>query len=200
VRWQKDAATEMPALYALAETHSSVGALILRTAGDPAPVLASARAAVRQYDPTLVVTATRTMTGLLGTAVAEERFRALIAVLFSGAALVLAAVGLYALASRRVADRRREIAVRVALGARPRDVRRLVTRDALRTVAIGIAIGLPAAFAVSRLTQAFLFGVTADAPHTFGLAAIVLAAVALAASVVPARRAAAIDPMLVLKE
>jgi len=90
--------------------------------------------------------------------------------------------------------------VRVALGARPRDVRSLVLRDAVRTVAIGLALGLPAAFLGSKVTEAFLFGVSPTAPHIFASAALVLALAAFLATVLPARRAAAIDPMVVLKE
>jgi putative ABC transport system permease protein len=140
------------------------------------------------------------METLVARSMAEERFRALLATIFGAAALVLAAVGLYGLAARRVADRRREIAVRVALGARPVDVRRLIVSDALRTIALGLLVGLPAAFAASQVTQTLLFGVTPTAPRVFATAAAVLALAAVLATILPARRAAAIDPMVVLKE
>ena len=155
----------------LGQGYRSLSTLIVRTRGDARAVLPAIRDELRNFDPTMVVTSTTTMEDLLATAVAEERFRALLAVLFGTTALVLAAVGLYGLATRRVADRRREIAVRVALGARPRDVRGLVLRDAVRTVTIGLALGLPAAYLASRLTEAFLFGVSPTAPHIFASAA-----------------------------
>jgi ABC-type antimicrobial peptide transport system permease subunit len=90
--------------------------------------------------------------------------------------------------------------VRVALGARPVDVRRLIVSDALRTIALGLLVGLPAAFAASQVTQTLLFGVTPTAPRVFATAAAVLALAAVLATILPARRAAAIDPMVVLKE
>jgi ABC-type antimicrobial peptide transport system permease subunit len=130
----------------------------------------------------------------------EERFRATLSLMFGSAALVLAAVGLYGLAARRVADRRREIGVRVALGARPVDIRRLVIGDAVRTIAVGRSLGFPVAYVASRVTGTLLYGVSPTAPHVFATAAAVLAVSAFAATLLPARRAAAIDPLVVLKE
>jgi ABC-type antimicrobial peptide transport system permease subunit len=132
--------------------------------------------------------------------VADERFRALLSICFGGAALALAAVGLYGLAARRAAARRREFGVRVALGARPANVRALVLRDALVVVGAGLLIGLPAAFAASQVTSTFLFGVTPTAAHTFLLTSAVLAVAALTATLFPARRASRQDPILALKE
>ena len=157
-------------------------------------------ATLRAYDPRIVVTSTTSMSALVDQSIAEERLRAALSAMFGGAALLLAAVGLYSLAARRVADRRREIGVRVALGARPRDVRRLVLRDALLTAAAGLAIGAPLAYMASQLTQSMLFGVTATAPRVFLAAAVTLAAASIIAALLPARRAATIDPILVLKE
>jgi ABC-type antimicrobial peptide transport system permease subunit len=140
------------------------------------------------------------MDALVARTVAEPLFRARLATAFGLFALLLAAIGLYGLASRAVADRRREIGVRVAMGARPADVRRLFLRDAFRTVLIGLLLGLPAAYAVSQLTQTFLYGVSPDAPHVFAVAAAVLAIAAVLATLLPARRAAKMDPMIVLKD
>jgi putative ABC transport system permease protein len=174
---------------------------LVRTSRDPAPLLPLVRQTLQaSTNPPLVVSAVHRMDDLVAGTVAEPRFRAVLAVVFGAAALVLATVGLYGLASRRVEERRREIGVRMALGAARRDVRRLVVTDALRTLMIGLAFGLPAAFAASQVTQTFLFGVPATAPRVYLLASAVLAAAAVLATLVPARRAAATDPMIVLRE
>jgi ABC-type antimicrobial peptide transport system permease subunit len=135
----------------------------------------------------------------VGLSIAEERFRATLSGIFGAAALVLAAGGLYGLAARRVADRRREFAVRVALGARPGDVRRLVVRDALTIVATGLAIGLPCSFAIAQITSGLLFGVSSTAPHVFALAVLLLAVVVILATLLPARQASKVDPVGALR-
>jgi putative ABC transport system permease protein len=150
--------------------------------------------------PQLVVTATTTGETAVARSVAEERFRATLSLCFSVAGLMLAAVGLYGLAARRAAARRREFGVRVALGAEPSNVRALVLRDALAIVAAGLFVGLPAAFGASQVTSALLFGVSASAPRVFASAAAVLALTAMAATILPARRASRQDPILALKE
>jgi len=199
LRWRKHDDDDLAAFYLLGEAYRSLNTLFVRLSGDAAS-LTAIRSALRDHDPTMVVTGTAMMDHLVARSVADERFRAMLASVFGGAALVLAVVGLYGLAARRVAERRREIGVRVALGARPADVRILVFRDALRTVALGLAAGLPAAFAASQVTQSFLYGVTPTAPHVFVTAAAVLAIAAVCATLLPARRAAAIDPIVVLKD
>ena len=172
----------------------------MRTSPEASSLLPHIRKAIADLDPQIVVTDTTTMEDVIARLVAHERFRATLSGWFGGAALVLAAVGLYGLAARRVADRRREFAVRVALGAAPRNLRRLVMKDALVIVAGGLVVGLPAAFAASQVTQSFLFGVSATAPHVFGLAAGVLSLAAVLAMVGPARRASKLDPVHALKE
>jgi len=188
-----------PLFYALDRT-SAPFHLIVRASTDASAVLPSIRQAIADVNPQMVVTATQTMDGLLAGTIAEERFRAMLSAGFAGTALVLAAVGLYGVAARRVAERRRELGVRVALGARPANLRALVLRDASLTVGLGLAIGLPAAFAASQVTRAFLFGVSPTAPHVFVVASVVLAAAALAATILPARRASRVDPMLALRD
>jgi putative ABC transport system permease protein len=173
---------------------------VVRTAGDAAPMIPSIRRAIHDLEPQMVVTDTKTMEQTLAASIEEERFRAAMSVLFGAAALVLAAVGLYGLATRRVAERRHEIGVRVAMGATPGDVRSLVFRDGLAIVFIGLLIGLPGAYAASQATQAFLFGVSPTAPHVFGLAVAVLGATALVAMLLPALRASRTDPSVVLRE
>ena len=131
----------------------------IRTSGDATVSAHAIRTALEAYNPNIVVTATASMDDLMARSMAEERFRATLSLIFGAAALVLAAVGLYGLAARRVADRRREIGVRVALGARPADVHRLVVVDALRTIAMGVSAGFPVAFAASQVTATLLYGV-----------------------------------------
>ena len=199
-RWRKTDDDDLAAFYLIAEGYKSLDTLFVRTSGDAITLLPAVKRTIELYNPNIVIRSMTSMDQLMARAMAEERFRATLSLMFGGAALVLAAVGLYGLAARRVADRRREIAVRVALGARPADVRGLVTRDALRTIGIGLIIGLPAAIAASQVTQSFLYGVTPTAPHVFAIAVAVLVLAALVATILPARRAAAIDPMIVLKE
>jgi ABC-type antimicrobial peptide transport system permease subunit len=115
-------------------------------------------------------------------------------------ALLLASVGLYGLAARLVAERRREIGIRVALGAGPRNIRRLVMADAWMIVGIGLLIGIPSAIAGSRFAQGMLYGVAPTAPHVIGTAALALAIAAVTATVVPAWRANRIDPAVTLRE
>jgi hypothetical protein len=198
-RWRKTADDDLATCYLLGGRYHSVNTLVVRSARDVAALLPAVRSTLRDYDPNIVVTSTATMDSILKRSIAEEHFRATLSAIYGGAALVLAAVGLYGLAARRVADRRREIGIRIALGARPSDVLGLVLRDALCTVGLGLAAGVPAALVASQATRTLLFGVTPTAPRVFVVAAIVLALAALVATLLPARRAAAIDPMIVLK-
>jgi ABC-type antimicrobial peptide transport system permease subunit len=119
--------------------------------------------------------------------------------IFAALALLLAAVGIYGVMSFSVAQRSREIGIRMALGAEPGEVVGLVLRQGMTIVAIGIAVGLFAAFAVSRLAAKLLFGVSPNDPLTFAVTVLVLALVALVATLIPARRAITVDPVLVLK-
>jgi len=189
-RWRKTADDDLATCYLLGGGYHSVNTLVVRSARDAAALLPAVRSTLRDYDPNIVVTSTATMDSLLRRSIVEEHFRATLSAIFGGAALVLAAVGLYGLAARRVADRRRQIAIRVALGARPKDVLGLVLRDALCTVGLGLAAGLPAALVASQAARTLLFGVTPTAPRLFVVAATVLALAALVATLLPARRAA----------
>ncbi len=187
-------------LYVLDRQFGSVNHLVIRTSAYATTVLPLVRQTIRAYDPLMVVSSTTTMNDLLSRSIAEERFRALVSAVFGGAALALAAVGLYGLAARRVVERRREIGVRMALGATPRDVRRLVMRDAWTSVGLGILVGVPAAVSASQFGRSLLFGVSPTAPHTFVVATGVLTAAAIAATLFPAVRASRIDPMRALRE
>jgi ABC-type antimicrobial peptide transport system permease subunit len=172
---------------------------LVRTTGNPSTVLPAMRRAINEVSPQIVVTSTSTLASRVERAVVEERFRATLSAIFGAAALVLATVGLYGLAARRVADRQREFGVRVALGARPGDVRRLVIRDALLIVLVGLAAGVPAAFAAAQTARTLLFGVTTTSPHIFVLAVAVLGTAVSLATILPARLAGRVDPIQALK-
>ena len=124
----------------------------------------------------------------------------MLSAMYGGVALLLAAVGLYGLAARLVAERRREIGIRVALGAGRRDVRRLVMRDAWLIVGVGLVVGGPAAYAASKFAQGMLFGVTPAAPHVLGIAVLALIVASIAATMVPVWRANRIDPAVTLRQ
>jgi putative ABC transport system permease protein len=171
----------------------------VRTAADPETLAGPVRAGVRALDPGLAVYAVRPLAAYVREALAATRFTLVLAAVFAGLALALAAIGLAGVLAYAVRRRRHEIGVRVALGARPGDVVRLVVGRGLLLVGLGIVLGLAAALAVSRSLSGLLYGVTATDPATYAALAGLLAAVAVAASWVPAQRAARIDPVTALR-
>lgn len=174
--------------------------LVVRTDGDPAALAAEARQAVREVQPRAPVPAVRPLTDVVEAGLARELTAARSLAVFGGLALVLAAVGLYGVMARLVGDRTRELGVRLALGADPRAVRRLVLGRTVRLTVSGVVIGASASAVLSRQLGSLLHGVSAADPLVFGAAAAVLLAAALGASYLPARRASRIDPLIVLKE
>jgi putative ABC transport system permease protein len=173
--------------------------LVLRTSADPAQLAAPLRAELRRVDPSLPLARVETTRAIAARALSGSRFQTLLTGLFAALALVLAAVGVYGVVSYTVAQRAHEIGVRVALGARTRDVLRLVVGQGMRPVLFGVVAGLAASFALTRLLEGLLFGVSATDPATFAATAAVLAAVALAACLLPALRATRVDPAAALK-
>ena len=135
----------------------------------------------------------------MGGWLADRRFLLLLVGVFAASALVLAAVGIYGIVAFSVARRTQEIGIRMALGAERRDVLRLIVGEGARLAVAGVALGLAGAFAVTRLVASLLFGVSATDPATFAAVAALLAAVALLASYVPARRAMRLDPNVALR-
>jgi predicted permease len=171
---------------------------VARTA-TPASVAESIRAEIRRAAPELPIESTVTMDEALAASVAQPRFRTVLVALFAVAATLIATCGIYGLMAYAVAQRRREIGVRMALGAERRDVFRLVLTRALRIVAAGVIVGLAGAAAVTRVLQTFLFGVTPTDPIAFTIVTLLLIAVGLMAAWLPARRASRIDPWAALR-
>jgi putative ABC transport system permease protein len=180
--------------------------LVVRTAVAPAGFLQTLSRAVRQVDPDIPMKLTGSTGSMsaVGTVditsgLASRQFDAWLLGSFAASALVLAAIGIYGLLAYSVAQRRREIGIRLALGASGGDVLHLVVGDGLRLTAAGIAVGVLAALAVTRLLAALLYGVGASDPTTFVGVVVLLALVSLVASYLPARRAAKLDPMVALR-
>jgi putative ABC transport system permease protein len=173
--------------------------IVLRTAGEPLLQTAALRSALAEIDPNQPLVKVRTMEENIATSVAQPRFRTWLIGVFAGIALVLAAVGVYGVMSYTVTQRTNEIGVRVTLGAQRQEIYRIIVGEGLRFALLGVGVGLAAAFALTRLMQSFLFGVSAYDPMTFAGVAILLILVALAASFFPARRATRVDPMVALR-
>ncbi len=165
-----------------------------------APVSQSAiRAAVAEADPRLVVANIRPMEQVVAESVSRQRFSMTLLAIFAGLGLALAAVGIYGVVSYAVSQRTREFGVRMALGASPRTLLRLVLGHGLKLGALGVGIGALAAFAITRLMSSMLFGVTATDPATFAAISALLVGVVLAACSVPALRAARVDPTVAMR-
>jgi putative ABC transport system permease protein len=173
--------------------------LVVRTSGDAASLAGVVRQAVWSVDKDQPISNVRTMDHVLATAVSRERFQMLLLALFATLALVLACVGLYGVISYAVVQRTHEIGVRMALGAQPRDVLRLVINQGMLLTFIGLVIGMAGAFAVTRVMTELLFGVTATDRLTFFAVPIVLGVIALLACYIPARRATKVDPLVALR-
>ena len=173
--------------------------VVVRSAGGTAAVASAVRADVRALDPDLPVDEVRPLKDVVADSVAEPRFRMALLGAFALTALLLAAVGVYGLISYSVAQRTREIGIRVALGARPAQVTVPIMREGLWLAALGVGIGLAGAFAATRLLATFLFGIEATDPLTFAAVTGLLLGVALLACYVPSRRALRVDPLTALR-
>jgi predicted permease len=173
--------------------------LLIRTTGEPTQLAPLVRNEIRAIDKTVLVNGISTLESLLARNMAQRRFQTWLLTLFSALALLLSAVGIYGLIHQSVAFRTREIGTRMALGAQPRDVLRLVIGQGMRWALCGIGIGLLGAFALTRVLTGLLFGVTATDPMIFIATPLLLALVAMLACYLPARRATKVDPMVALR-
>ena len=173
--------------------------ITVRTSSDPATFASTVRREVAALDPQQAVTSVKTTRQLFSENVARPRFNSLLLGLLASLAALLAGLGIYGVISYSVALRTREIGVRIALGAQRGDVLRLVLKQGLTLILNGLAIGLVAAFLLSRLMESLLFGISAADPATFVVVSLLLIVVALLACYVPARRAMRVDPMVALR-
>jgi len=172
---------------------------VVRTVNDPATMIADIRSIAGQLSPGATLDRVATLEQIVSNSMTQPRMYAVLIALFSGIAVSLAAVGLYGVMAFAVTQRTREIGVRVALGAQRRDVLALIVRESAMLIALGLGGGLAAAALATRYLRDLLFGLTPLDPVTFGSVAVLLTAVALLASYVPARRATGIDPLAALR-
>ena len=193
--------TDMPMVIYLPELQAYDGraTLVARTSGDPRQFIPAIRGEVAALDKDLTLQAVKTMTDQIESVLWQQRLAAGLIGVFGLLALALAAIGIYGVIAHSVAQRTREIGIRMALGADARDIRRMIVRRGLALALTGVVVGLAAAFALTRLMSSLLYGVSATDPLTFAIASVVLVGVALGACLVPARRATRVDPMIALR-
>ena len=173
---------------------------VVATSADPTSLAPAARRSVWALDTTLPVSGLQPMTDVIGDAMARARFLTTLLAVFAGLALLLAAVGTYGVMSYAVTQRSRELGIRMAMGAEASTVQRLVLGQGLRVAALGLALGIGGAWAMTGILESLLFDVDARDPITFMVGPILLTSVALAACWIPARRATRLDPVTVLRE
>jgi predicted permease len=173
--------------------------LVVRTSVEPASVAAAIRRAAAEVDKSAAVSDVQTMEHIVNTAVMQPRFNLFLLGLFSGIALLLSAAGIYGVTAYSVTQRTHEFGIRMALGAQVGDVLKMLLRQGMLLISVGIGVGLLASLALTRLLKTLLFGVSATDPLTFAGITLLLALVALLACYVPARRATKVDPLVALK-
>jgi predicted permease len=182
-----------------APSMARTNSIVTHTNVDPAAITTAIREAVRELDPNLPILSHRSMSEIVGMAVARPRFILTLLGIFAAVALVLGSIGVYGIISHTVSQRTCEIGVRMALGARGHNVVAMVVRQGLLLALIGAAVGLVAALAATRVMASLLYEVSATDPWTFGVVAALVIAVAFVASYIPARRATRVDPVDALR-
>jgi putative ABC transport system permease protein len=199
-KYQTVSEAPTPFLYLpVAQNHETGMTLLVRSSGNPASIASAIRGEIQSLEKNLPVTGIRPMTELINGSLYAPRMGAILIAIFGAIALVLASFGLYGVMSFSVSRRTREIGVRVALGAERRDVLSLVMKEGLLLVGTGMALGISAAVAATRLLESFLYGVSTVDALTFAGVAVILALVALVACYIPARRATKVDPIVALR-
>jgi putative ABC transport system permease protein len=173
--------------------------LVLRAEGDPSSLIASVRREVNAIDPELALADIKTMEQLKSESLGRSRYRGVLSGIFAAVALILAAVGIYGVIAYAVNQRTREIGIRIALGARRRDIFRLVVGRGLLLSLLGVAFGVAASLVLTRFLSSLLYGVSSTDPATFASVALLLITVALLACSVPARHATRVDPLDALR-
>jgi len=189
--------SQMYAVHAQAPRRSL--ALVVRTSGDPMSLVSAIRSRIADMDGDLPLSNMRTMDQILSESIQRPRFNMLLITIFAVVAMVLASVGIYGVISYSVSQRTHEIGVRIALGARPRDIFKMVVGQGLKLAITGVGAGLVAAFALTRVMVSLLYGVQATDPLTFAAISAVLTGIVIMASYIPARRATKVDPMISLR-
>jgi putative ABC transport system permease protein len=195
-----DRPAEPTAYTSIAQALQNPQTFVVRTTVAPEAAFAAARAQVAAVDKDLALTQVTTLEEVVGSAMAEATFRTTLLGLFAGIALLLAALGIYGVLAYFVSQRSRELGIRLALGARPGALFRMVVGQGMRPVAIGTAIGLAGAAAITTVLQSLLFGVTPVDPVAYAAAAAVLVATAVTACAIPALRATRVDPLIALRD
>ena len=173
--------------------------LVVRAAAHPEGLAAAVRRQVLELDNQLPVSNVMTMEGVIARSVWQSRFYTILFGVFATVALVLASVGIYGVMSYAITQRTHEIGIRMALGARRLDILKLTVRQGMTLALAGVAVGLCAAYGLTRLMANLLFGVSATDPETYGFIALLLVSVALLACYIPARRATKVDPLVALR-
>lgn len=174
--------------------------LVVRTKKDPMGLIGLIRHEVTTLDPEQSVARVATLDELMEASTAQPRFRTFLLGSFAGVALLLSAIGIYGVMAYTVSRRTREVGVRMALGARPADILKLIFGESMTLTLLGVGFGLVGAYAVTRVMKTLLFGITSTDPFTFTSVTLLLCSVALLASYVPARRAMSVDPMAALRD
>ena len=182
-----------------AQFPTSFNTIVVKTTSDPKALTGAVRNAILTVDKDQAVYNIATLDDLLGESIVVRRFLMLLLMVFASLALILAAIGIYGVMSFVVTQRTREIGIRMALGAQARDVLAMVLKNGVALAAIGVAVGLVAAFALTRLLRSLLFGVTATDAATFALVPVGVVVVVLLACYLPARRASKVDPLVALR-
>jgi putative ABC transport system permease protein len=172
---------------------------VARANGDPFSIADAVRQTIRDVDPELPISRMYTMREVLETSVSQRRFQMLLTSTFAVCALLLAALGVYGVISHAVTRRTREIGIRMAFGAQPANVYSMVLQQGARPVALGLIAGMAGAYGLTRFLRSLLYEVSSNDPLTVCVVVVLMAVVALVACYLPARRAARLDPMQVLR-